>query len=68
MPKPNPSGFVARCPQCHVITGAMDYTRTERKEAAALLGKWLMSGHIVEPRHNDWRVTGGACQCQPEGD
>lgn len=64
MPKQKPTGFIARCPWCGVITGAMDYTRTDRKEAGTMLGKWLMTGHVVEPRfHGNWSVELKACQC-----
>lgn len=68
MPKPNPDGFIARCPQCKVVTGAMDFARTDRKEASAILGKWLAGGNIIEPRYNEWRATIEPCQCAPEGE
>lgn len=65
MPKQKPTGFIARCPWCGVITGAMDYTRTDRKEAGTMLGQWLMTGHVVEPRFNgSWSAEVLACQCE----
>jgi hypothetical protein len=54
---------VATC-QCGVIVGAMDFARTERREAGNLLGKWLTAGCIVEPRFGEWRVTVEECQCE----
>ncbi len=65
MPKgQKPTGFIARCPWCGVITGAMDYTRTGRKEAGTMLGQWLITGHVVEPRFNGtWSAEVQACQC-----
>ena len=65
MTKQKPTGFIARCPWCGVITGAMDYTRTDKKEAGAMLGVWLMTGHVVEPRfHGNWSAEVKECQCE----
>jgi hypothetical protein len=58
----NPVGFVARC-QCGVITGAMDYERTDRKEAGQLLGRWLAEGCTVEPRFGNFSETVYSCHC-----
>ena len=65
MAKKKPTGFVATC-QCGVIVGAMDYTRTDRKDAGQMLGKWLHDGCTVEPRfEGTWKATVGACRCEP---
>ena len=62
--KRQPTGFVATC-QCGVIVGAMDYTRTDRKDAGQILGKWLHDGCTVEPRFaGTWEVTVEACRCE----
>ena len=61
--KMKPTGFVAEC-QCGNIVGAMDYERTERKEAARLLGKWLHEGCTVAPRFgSQWSVNAESCDC-----
>lgn len=60
-----PTGFVAMC-QCGVIVGAMDYERTDRKDAGKVLGKWLNDGCTVEPRFSGtWSATGETCRCEP---
>lgn len=65
MTNKKPTGFVALC-QCGVIVGAMDYDRTDRKEAGQLLGKWLHDGCTVEPRFSGtWSATVEACRCEP---
>lgn len=65
MAKKAPTGFVATC-QCGVIVGAMDYTRTDRKDAGQMLGKWLHDGCTVEPRFaGTWSATVEACRCKP---
>ena len=58
-----PVGFVATC-RCGVVTGAMDFERTDRREAGAILGRWLFEGCTVEPRfdHN-WSVFIEPCKC-----
>ena len=64
--KKRPTGFVARC-QCGVIIGAMDYERTERRDAGKLLGTWLHDGCTVEPRFNRaWSVKIEKCRCKGE--
>lgn len=58
-----PSGFVSKC-QCGVYVGAMDFERTDRKDAGRLLGKWLFSGCTVEPRFGSkWSESITACKC-----
>ena len=65
MAKKQPTGFVATC-QCGVVVGAMDYTRTDRKDAGKMLGKWLHDGCTVEPRFaGTWSATVEACRCEP---
>ncbi|WP_201766958.1 hypothetical protein [Chrysiogenes arsenatis] len=62
--KRKPTGFVAKC-QCGVIVGAMDYDRTDRKDAGQILGKWLHDGCTVEPQFaGTWSVTVKACRCE----
>ena len=51
--------------QCGETIGALDYERTERKDAGALLGKWLAEGCTVAPRFAGWgseRIT--PCKCK----
>lgn len=61
--KRKPNGFVARC-QCNVIIGAMDFERTERREAGKILGEWLFNGCTVEPRFDfKWSASIEPCQC-----
>lgn len=65
MAKKQLTGFVATC-QCGVVVGAMDYTRTDRKDAGKMLGKWLHDGCTVEPRFaGTWSATVEACRCEP---
>jgi hypothetical protein len=64
MIKRKPTGFVATC-QCGVIVGAMDYQRTESREAGIILGQWLADGCTVEPRFaGAWHVTVEVCRCK----
>lgn len=64
MPKKKPTGFVAKC-QCGEVIGAIDYARTDRKEAGKLLGEWLADGCTIEPRFSDkWTETITTCKCQ----
>ena len=64
--KKNPIGFIAIC-QCGNVVGAMDYHRTERKEAGKILGEWLASGCTVEPKFEDiWQITIGNCICNDD--
>lgn len=61
--KPPPSGFVATC-RCGVVVGAMDYDRTNRRDAGKILGQWLHEGCTVEPRfRGSWRVPIEPCRC-----
>lgn len=62
MPR-KPSGFIAKC-QCGAITGAMDYNRTDRKDAGKILGEWLERGCTVEPRFgSEWTEHISSCKC-----
>ena len=62
--KRKPTGFVAIC-QCGEKVGAMDYTKTDRKEAGKILGEWLANGCTVEPRFiGTWRETITCCKCK----
>lgn len=66
MPK-QPSGFIAKC-QCGSITGALDYDRTDRRDAGKIMGEWLARGCTVEPRFGGtWTETITACKCPSEG-
>jgi len=61
--KKKPTGFVAIC-QCGAIVGALDYIRTDRKDAGKILGEWIADGCTVEPRFTgQWceRIT--SCKC-----
>jgi len=61
--KRQPTGFVARC-QCGAIVGALDYDRTDRKEAGVIMGKWLADGCTVEPRFGEsWSERLESCRC-----
>jgi hypothetical protein len=61
--KKKPTGFVATC-QCGELIGAMDYDRTDRKEAGKILGQWIADGCTIEPRFSgNWSVTVTACKC-----
>ncbi|MFA5323353.1 MAG: hypothetical protein WC373_11840 [Smithella sp.] len=66
--KKKPTGFIAIC-QCGKIVGALDYSRTDKKEAGLLLGVWLADGYTVEPRFDgSWSVTITGCKCNQEGE
>lgn len=61
--KRQPTGFVARC-QCGAIVGALDYDRTDRKEAGVIMGKWLADGCTVKPRFGEsWSERLESCKC-----
>lgn len=61
--KKKPTGFIAEC-QCGLIIGALDYERTDRKEAGHIMGKWLHDGCKVIPKFDSaWQATCNACQC-----
>jgi hypothetical protein len=60
----SPTGFIAIC-QCGEITGAMDYTRTCRKEAGKIIGEWLAKGCTVQPKFlRTWSVNVTCCKCE----
>lgn len=67
-PKPpttssKPTGFVATC-KCGAVIGAMDYERTDRADAAKILGRWLMNWCTVSPRFSGrWSTHIEPCQC-----
>jgi len=62
--KQKPTGFIAIC-QCGEIIGAMDYDRTDRKEAGQILGKWLANGCTIEPRFGcSWGEIVTSCKCE----
>lgn len=64
--KKKPSGFVATC-QCGVVVGAMDFKRTDKRDAGKILSKWLDEGCTVEPRFaGTWEVTVKPCQCDTD--
>lgn len=64
MMKRRPTGFVATC-RCGIVIGAMDFERTDRKEAGRILGEWLYSGCSVDPRFgNAWSDTVKPCGCK----
>lgn len=61
--KKKPTGFVATC-QCGKVIGAMDFDRTERKDAGRILSRWLTDGCTIEPRFTGtWSVTVEQCSC-----
>ena len=61
--KQKPTGFVATC-QCGIIIGALDYERTESREAGKIIGQWLADGCIVEPKFDSvWGAQIGSCKC-----
>lgn len=61
--KRKPTGFVAVC-QCGETVGALDYSRTDRKEAGKLLGAWLADGCTVYPRfESHWVEKVTHCKC-----
>ena len=62
--KKKPTGFVAIC-QCGKCVGAMDFERTDRKEAGQILSGWLADGCTVEPRFTgSWAAKVDACACE----
>lgn len=63
MKKNKPSGFIAICPDCKVIIGALDRERMNYKDVGKMLGDWLMDGYIIEPRYNSWQETIQSCRC-----
>lgn len=62
--KRTPTGFIAKC-QCGEIVGAMDFIRTDRKEAGKVIGEWLMHGCTIEPRfESSWSEKITSCKCK----
>jgi hypothetical protein len=58
-----PTGFVAIC-RCGVTVGALDYDRTDRREAGKIMGKWLADGCTVAPRFGgSWSEKISICKC-----
>jgi hypothetical protein len=63
-PTQKPSGFVALC-HCGKIIGAMDYQRTQPRDAGRVLGDWLVAGMTVKPMFgSSWSVNLEACACE----
>ncbi len=61
--KQKPTGFVATC-QCGAIIGAMDYARTDRRDAGKILGQWIADGCTITPRFTgSWSETVTKCKC-----
>lgn len=59
-----PIGFIATC-QCGNIVGAMDFERTDRKDAEKILGQWLEDGCTIVPRFGgSWSCAIEACACE----
>lgn len=68
MSKQKPTGIVATC-QCGVKIGALDYNRTDRREAGKIMGAWLSDGCTVEPRFSGtWCEHLSTCQCEAARD
>jgi hypothetical protein len=64
MKKKHPTGFIAICPFCGEVVGALDYIRTDRKEAGKIIAEWLHSGNTVSPKFNgSWSVKISGCKC-----
>ena len=64
--KKKPTGFVAIC-QCGETVGAMDYERTDSKDAGRLLGKWIADGCTIEPRFSGtWSANITSCKCKAD--
>jgi hypothetical protein len=58
-----PTGFIAIC-RCGVTVGALDYDRTDRREAGKIMGKWLADGCTVAPRFSgSWSEKISVCKC-----
>lgn len=62
--KKSPTGFIAKC-QCGLIIGALDYLRTDRKEAGKIIGKWVHDGCKIIPKFDSsWQSTCNHCACE----
>lgn len=63
-----PTGFIAIC-QCDKTIGALDYSRTDRKEAGQIIGEWLSRGCTVKPMfESHWSANIGICKCIKDGE
>lgn len=63
MAKKKPTGFIAIC-QCSQIIGAMDYNRTENRDASKILGRWIADGCIIQPKFDStWSCKVTHCKC-----
>jgi len=61
--RPKPTGFIAVC-QCGAIRGALDYDRTDRKEAGQIMGRWLHNAYTVKPMFgSSWSAKMDICRC-----
>ncbi len=62
-----PKGFLAVC-RCGENVGAMDFIRTDRKEAGKLLSDWLMHGCTIIPQfESNWTCKITSCKCKING-
>lgn len=62
--KKKPTGFVATC-QCGIEVGAMDFNRTNSKDAGRILGGWLADGCTITPMFSrNWGLSIGQCACE----
>lgn len=62
--KQSPTGFVATC-QCGEVVGALDFLRTDRRDAGRILSQWIADGCTVSPRfERSWSVMVMSCQCE----
>lgn len=61
--KRKPTGFIAIC-QCGKVVGALDFIRTDKKDAGRIMGKWLADGCTVRPEFNtEWSCKVEGCLC-----
>ena len=66
--KPSPNGFIAIC-ECGAVVGALDFNRTDRKDAGNIISEWLMTGHTVKPMYGAyWSVPLEGCRCISDED
>jgi len=62
--KKKPTGFIAHC-QCGEVIGALDYDRTDRKEAGRIMGEWLADGCAIYPKFDsNWSIVVSRCRCE----
>lgn len=63
-----PTGYVATC-QCGIVIGAIDLTRSDRKDASKVLGDWVGKGCTLTPRFaGSWSEHVRPCQCDRSAD